>query len=144
MGKVKIVEADTVPWQAVADAVAPEVAARMSRAERDADVRIMHASVGGLQLFEARIAANEEIALHAHAADEVIYILEGELIIGRKRLGPGASVFVAGHTLYGFRSGAQGVRFLNFRGQGNTSFITREELLAMQAMAAPEPRADHR
>jgi len=141
MPKVRIVEADAIAWQPVADAVAPQVAARMSRAEREADVRIMHASVGGLQLFEARIAPNEEIALHAHAADEIIYIIEGELQIGRKRLGPGASVFVAGHTLYGFRSGAAGVRFLNFRGQGNTSFITHEEYLAAQANAAPATEA---
>lgn len=130
MSKVKIVAADSIAWQLVADAVPPDTAARMSRAERDADVRIMHSSADGLQLFEARIAANQEIALHAHAADEIIYILEGELLIGRKRLGPGASVFVAGDTLYGFRSGAVGVRFLNFRGRSNTSFITREEYLA--------------
>ena len=143
MGKVKVVEADTIPWQLVSDAVAPEVAARMSRAERDADVRIMHASVGGLHLFEARIAANEEIKLHAHAADEIIYILEGELQIGRKRLGPGASVFVAGHTLYGFRSGAEGVRFLNFRGQGNTSFITREEFVALKTSASHDHNENH-
>lgn len=133
MSKVEVVEANNIPWQLVADAVAPEVAARMSRAERDADVRIMHSNADGLQLFEVRIAPNEDIALHAHAADEIIYILEGELQIGRKRLGPGASVFVAGETLYGFRSGAAGVRFLNFRGRSNTSFITREEYLAAHA-----------
>ncbi len=133
MSKVKIVAADSIPWQLVADAVAPEVAARMSSAERDADVRIMHSIADGLQLFEARIAANEAIALHAHAADEIIYILEGELLIGRKRLGPGASVFVAGDTLYSFRSGPSGVRFLNFRGHSNTSFITREQYLAAHA-----------
>lgn len=130
MAKVKIVAADAIAWQRVAAAVAPDVAARMSSAEREADVRIMHSQADGLQLFEARIAPDAEIALHAHAADEIIYILAGELRIGRKRLGPGASVFVAGDTLYGFRSGPAGVRFLNFRGRSNTSFITREEYLA--------------
>lgn len=92
--------------------------------------RLLHPGVGSPQLFEARIAPDEEISLHAHAEDEIIYILEGELQIGRKRLGPGASVFVAGNTLYGFRSGAAGVRFLNFRARGNTSFITEEEFRA--------------
>ena len=56
MAKLKIVAADAPPWQAVAAAVAPEVAARMSRAEREADVRILHGGGEGLQLFEARIA----------------------------------------------------------------------------------------
>lgn len=135
MRKVKIVAADTIAWQLVAAAVAPDVAARMSSAEREADVRILHSNADGLQLFEARIAPNQEIALHAHAADEIIYILAGELRIGRKRLGPGASVFVAGETLYGFRSGAAGVRFLNFRGRANTSFITHGEYLAARKHA---------
>jgi uncharacterized cupin superfamily protein len=117
----------------VADAVAPEVASRMSRAEREADVRIVHTAPNGLQMFEAKIAPNEEISLHAHAEDEIIYILEGELLIGRKRLGVGASVFVAGNTLYGFRTGPNGARFLNFRGRANTSFITREEYMSANA-----------
>ena len=136
MGQLKVVIADSVAWQTVADAVAPAVAARMSTAEREADVRILHAGGdNGLQLFEARIAANAEISLHAHAEDEIIYILEGELLIGRQRLGPGASVFVAGNTLYGFRSGTNGLRFLNFRGRGNTSFITHQEFLDAQRKA---------
>ncbi len=133
MGTVRIVEADAIPWQLVADAVAPEVASRMSRAERESDVRIIHTQPNGLQMFEAKIASNEEISLHAHAEDEIIYILESELLIGRKRLGPGASVFVAGNTLYGFRTGPDGARFLNFRGRANTSFITREEYLDANA-----------
>ena len=136
MAKVKVVDSEAIAWQRVAEAVAPEVAARMSPAEREGDVRILHAAQGGLQLFEARIAPNEEISLHAHIADEIIYILAGELQIGRKRRRPGASVFVAGETLYGFRSGPSGVRFLNFRGRGNTSFITREEYLASHASGA--------
>ncbi|MFT4581515.1 MAG: quercetin dioxygenase-like cupin family protein [Gammaproteobacteria bacterium] len=131
MGTVRIVETDSVAWQRVHEAVSPDVSARMSEAERNGDVRILHPGSGGeLQLFEANIAPNDEVSLHAHEADEIIYILEGELQIGRKRLGPGASVFIAGQTLYGFKAGPSGVRFLNFRGEANTSFITREEFMA--------------
>lgn len=133
MGTLRIIAADTIPWQPVAEAVAPEVAERMSRAEREADVRILHTAPDGLQLFEANIAPNEEISLHAHAEDEIIYILEGELLIGRQRLTAGASVFVAGNTLYGFRTGSNGARFLNFRGKATTSFITHEEFRAARA-----------
>lgn len=130
MGTVRIVEAGSIDWQPVHEAVAPEVAERMSQAERDGDVRIFHPGTGGgLQLFEAHIDPDQEVSLHAHAKDEIIYILEGELLIGRKRLGPGASVFVGGQTLYGFKAGPDGVRFLNFRGEANTSFITREEFM---------------
>ncbi|MGR8921907.1 MAG: cupin domain-containing protein [Gammaproteobacteria bacterium] len=131
MGKVRIIATDEIDWQPVHEAVAPEVAARMSPAERDAGVRILHAGADGEpQLFEASIAPDAEVSLHAHEADEIIYILAGEMQIGRKRLGPGASAFIAGQTLYGFRAGPEGVRFLNFRADANTSFITREEYLA--------------
>ncbi len=136
MARIRIIEAGSIDWQPVHTAVAADVAAKMSPAERDADVRLLHTGDGnGLQLFEASIAPDAEISLHAHAEDEIIYILEGELLIGRKRLGPGASAFIAGNTLYGFRSGTAGVRFLNFRGRGNTSFITQAEFLAGRAGA---------
>lgn len=136
MGTVRIVTADSIAWQPVADAVSPDVASRMSRAEREADVRIIHAGANGeLQLFEARIAANDEVSLHAHAADEIIYVLDGNLLIGKKNLGLGASVFVGKNTLYSFRAGPTGVRFLNFRADANTSFITREEYLANRPLS---------
>jgi uncharacterized cupin superfamily protein len=134
MARIHIIASDDVAWQRTDELVAPATAAVMSRAEREADVRMLHAGEGGgLQLFEARIAPDETIALHAHAEDEIIYILEGELRLGRKRLGPGASLFVAGNTLYGFSTGPAGVRFLNFRGRANTSFIPREAYLAARA-----------
>ena len=109
----------------------------MSPAERDADVRILHTGADeSLQLFEVSFAPDQDVSLHAHAEDEIIYILAGEITIGRKRLGPGASVFVAGNTLYGFRTGAAGARFINFRARANTSFITAEEFREQRRSAA--------
>ena len=131
MGRVRIVEAGLADWKPVHEAVKPEVAEKMSSAERDADVNIIHPGTNNEpQLFEASIAPNAKVSLHAHEADEIIYVLAGEMRIGRKKLGPGASVFVAGKTLYGFSAGPAGVRFLNFRGDANTSFITQEEYMA--------------
>ena len=131
MARIRIVASDDDAWRRTDELVAPATAAVMSRAEREADVRMLHTGADdGLQLFEARIAPNETIALHAHAEDEIIYVLDGELRMGRKRLGPGTSLFVAGNTLYGFSTGPAGVRFLNFRGRANTSFIPREAFLA--------------
>ena len=136
MARIRIIEAQAIDWQPVAAAVPPDVAARMSRAEREADVRILHSGQNGqAQLFEARIAADEIVSLHAHAADEIIYILDGELRMGRKRLGPGSSAYICGNTLYGFSAGADGVRFLNFRAAANTPFITRDEFMAAQKKA---------
>ncbi len=136
MGKVKIVEAGATPWLAVRDVVDPAVAEKMSQAERDGQVRIFHAGTEhSPQLFEARLEPNLEVEVHAHEENEIIYVLEGKLLIGKKSLGPGASIFVEGGTLYGFRSGPNGLHFLNFRPRTDEGFVTRDEFLARDARA---------
>ena len=53
--------------------------------------------------------------VHCHSEDEVIYIVQGTMIMGSKRCGPGTLVFMEKGTVYGFTAGDEGVRFLNFR-----------------------------
>ncbi len=53
---------------------------------------------------------------HSHAQDEVIYIVQGGLSMGKRTCGPGTLVFMEKDTVYGFKVGDEGVRFLNFRG----------------------------
>lgn len=55
------------------------------------------------------------VPLHSHGADEVIYILEGELSVGKRVCNPGTVLFIEKDTQYGFTVGGQGVRFLNVR-----------------------------
>ena len=93
-------------------------------------VNLSYDKAAGEGVYYMRMAPGAVTIPHTHGGFEDYLILEGELIIGRKHLGPGASVFVAGNTLYGFRTGPAGARFLNFRGKANTSFISREEYLA--------------
>jgi mannose-6-phosphate isomerase-like protein (cupin superfamily) len=54
-------------------------------------------------------------APHRHSADEILFVLEGEVHFGAYRLGPGDAVAVAAGQRYGFRSGPQGFAFLNYR-----------------------------
>ena len=58
---------------------------------------------------------------HSHAQDEVIYIIQGELSMGRQKCGPGTLIFMEKDTTYGFKVGDEGVRFLNMR-QGKEGF----------------------
>jgi quercetin dioxygenase-like cupin family protein len=82
------------------------------------------------QLLEARYLPNLTVDPHAHEHDEIIYVLEGELIVGSNRLGPGSSVFVPGNTLYSFRTGPNGLRFLNFRPSADNSHILAKDFHA--------------
>lgn len=89
-----------------------------------------------MQLFEVNVPPGHEFEAHAHAADEIIYVLEGDLVLGARVLGAGSSVFVPGHTLYGFKAGPAGLRFLNFRATQDLVYLTKEQFVAQRAGAA--------
>ena len=55
------------------------------------------------------------VPAHSHSADEVIYILEGELKVGQRVCSVGTVLFIEKDTAYSFTVGEQGVRFLNVR-----------------------------
>jgi hypothetical protein len=65
-----------------------------------------------------RSSPRHEVAVeprHYHTADEIIVIVDGEMLLGRRRIGPGTAVAIAGRTLYAFGMGEAGVHFVNFR-----------------------------
>ena len=107
---------------------------RLTPAEvADTSVRLHQGLPGKLQLFEIRLEPGLEISTHAHADDEIIAVVEGELQFGRRVCGPGASLFIPGNTLYGFRAGAEGCRYLNFRARADNTFFTKEDIVEARA-----------
>ena len=103
---------------------------RLTEAEvADTSVRLHHGLPGTLQLFEIRLEPNLQITTHAHADDEIIAIVEGELHVGRRVCGPGSSIFIPGNTLYGFTAGAEGCRYLNFRAQADSSYFGKDDFV---------------
>ncbi len=59
----------------------------------------------GMELQIVRVAPGGQIPSHTHECPEFIYVLEGELIVGEQRLGPGgASVASVGSSHAGVRS----------------------------------------
>jgi quercetin dioxygenase-like cupin family protein len=84
-----------------------------------------------LELFEIRLNPNHENESHAHVEDEILYVLEGSLIFGRRELRAGSAVLIPGSTLYSFKTGENGARFLNFRPRkAERVVIWKDELLA--------------
>ena len=84
---------------------------------------------GHPELFELEVEPDSVTSAHAHDADEIIYVLAGALRFGAHDYGPGSSIMVAARTLYSFRAGPDGCRFLNFRPH-RVPVIPKEELLA--------------
>jgi quercetin dioxygenase-like cupin family protein len=126
MSSIRIVEAGGRPWVTVRDVASDELKANMSAGELDASSRVHHpGGVDELQLFEVALGPNAEIDAHAHVEDEIIVVVEGEMRLGARSLGPGSSVYIEGETLYGFRAGPAGLRFLNFRARQDTSFVPK-------------------
>ena len=53
-------------------------------------------------------------APHSHSAPEILYVLDGAIAFGSRRLGPGDAVGIAADRRYGFRSEGA-FTFLNYR-----------------------------
>jgi quercetin dioxygenase-like cupin family protein len=147
MATIRIVENASVPWFSKAEGE-PEGyeegdEVKLDRLETASptrrSVRFHHeGNDEDLQLLELWFEPGEAIGSHAHLADEIIYVLEGEMIFGRRRLTPGSSVLVPGETLYSFRAGSDGLRFLNFRAHQDLTSLTREQFMALRA-TSPSP-----
>ena len=89
-----------------------------------------------MQLFEVSFPPNHELEAHAHGADEIIYVLEGTVVLGARELGVGSSVFIPGQTLYGLKAGPDGLRFLNFRATQDLVYLNKDAFMAQRGGGA--------
>jgi quercetin dioxygenase-like cupin family protein len=137
MAKITTVRRDEVTHTKVADLYGPSPQDRAS-AVKIPQAEMDHQSVGyyfpgsetELQLFEVGCDPDTKFHPHAHDEDEIIYVIQGELHLGRQVYGSGSAVYVPGSTLYSFSAGPDGLRFLNFRPRHDSTYITSEELRA--------------
>ena len=52
---------------------------------------------------------------HTHTQDEIIYVLEGSVIIGRHEYGPGHALCIPANVRYSVTTGPGGMAFVNYR-----------------------------
>ena len=71
------------------------------------------------------------MTLHSHSADEIIFILDGAMLMGRRRITPGMAMAIDGDTRYRVGVPEEGLAFLNFR--------TRGSIVSMFELGAREP-----
>lgn len=65
-------------------------------------------------------AEEEKRGAHSHEQDEIIFVTEGQIKLGNRLFGPGSAIAVDANTMYYFRSGPEGLSFINFRAQTPT------------------------
>ena len=136
MGTIQFVQPEQKDFAAVADQVerglmSRDIYDRLPEGERSARTCVVHpGSLDQPQLLEIKMAPDSGVSPHAHEADEIIVVVEGEISFGSQVCGPGSSVFIPRETLYSFRAGPGGCRFLNFRPTGEYGYIPKDELLA--------------
>ena len=59
--------------------------------------------------------AGAEAGVHSHSEDEVIFVIEGQMQLGKRLYGPGTALAIPADTLYSFGIGPEGLAFVNFR-----------------------------
>jgi len=150
MAKIEPVEAGSIGWVAAIDTPKAAEHLKTLRPEDLAyKVRMLHlGDEMTMEVFEVDFEPDYFAAPHAHDADEVFYVLQGELRLGRRGYGPGSSIKIPANTLYSFRAGPDGLRFVNFRPRGEVRSIFRDEFMATRKAAdltdAPSWRHEQR
>ena len=109
--------------------------ARMMAASR-LTVPFRHDGPEGFSLVTVEFAPGFIVARHSHTSDCLYYILEGEIFLGRRALGPGDGFFLPADHPYGYRAGPQGVKLLEFRHATGFATTFHEKDMARYRAAA--------
>jgi mannose-6-phosphate isomerase-like protein (cupin superfamily) len=145
MAKIRSRRRDDLQVRRVVDLYTGESGDR-TMLDRVPPAELHHQSVGyyfpggpdECQLFEVRCDPDKQFNPHAHEEDEIMFVLEGELHLGRQVFYAGSALFIPGRTLYAFRSGPEGLTFLNFRPRADRTYISRAELVAARNLKTDE------
>jgi quercetin dioxygenase-like cupin family protein len=131
MAAIRFFDPDATDFLHAADVYPDALKQQLTDVEvSDTAIRLHQGLPGKLQLFEIRLEPGLEVGAHAHNDDEIVYVVDGEMHVGRRVCGPGSSMFIPGNTLYAFRAGPQGCRYLNFRAHADSTYFTKEHFVA--------------
>jgi quercetin dioxygenase-like cupin family protein len=124
---------EDTPVTVTRDVIPEERRAAYGEGELGTTLRYFHTgSATEPQLFEVTVEPDGVIAPHAHDEAEIIYVLDGEMHMGARLLTPGSSVFIPGRTLYSFRAGPEGLRFIEFGARQDRSYIAQKDFVAQR------------
>jgi mannose-6-phosphate isomerase-like protein (cupin superfamily) len=139
VGTVRVADEQVLEWEGSDQARTEALLARgivFTPEELAGKTRMHHkGSESEPELFEVRFGPDTVVHSHAHLQDEIIYVISGQLVLGSRVLEAGSSVFVGGNTLYSFRTGPEGVHFVNFRPRSGAGYLSKDEFMAQRGAA---------
>ncbi|MBX3705366.1 MAG: hypothetical protein KF911_01945 [Pseudomonadales bacterium] len=77
------------------------------------------------------LPAGFEVPRHYHTEDEIIFVVSGSMLLGRRQLTPGAALAIDEGTIYRFRAGPDGLGFLNFRTSNPWAVLADQNMVAI-------------
>ena len=128
MKKIEFVNARDIAFRKVSNFAPESFLKLLSDEEHKTEVKT-HFPGGGdrLYLIEVKEVPDAQATHDAHEKDEIFCVLEGEMHFGSRICAAGDSISILGGTLYTFRTGPKGCRYLKFTGTADYSFITRDQ-----------------
>ncbi|MEP7349387.1 MAG: hypothetical protein ABI668_05465 [Sphingorhabdus sp.] len=136
MARVRLHDVADPDWRVIGDWTSDEIRNQISDLELASSIREHErGNSESLQLFEVKFLSHTIVDTHAHDEDEIMYVVEGEMILGERVLKPGSSIYIKGSTLYGFRAGPNGLRVLNFRPRLDATYISAAAFGAKRSAA---------
>lgn len=140
MGTVRIADTATTEWEGSNQAKTQAMLARgikFTPEELAGQSRQHHpGSDTECELVEVKFGPDTVVHPHVHLQDEIIYVVSGQLILGSRVLEPGSSVFIGERTLYSFRTGPEGVHFVNFRPRSGAGYLSKDEFMTERKASA--------
>jgi quercetin dioxygenase-like cupin family protein len=91
---------------------------------------------GGFSLVSIDFAPGFLLPRHSHSSDCLYYIVDGQIVMGKRTLGPGDGFFLPAEQPYAYYAGPKGVKLLEFRHE--TAFdmkISEKDMVAYHAKA---------
>ena len=70
---------------------------------------------GGFSLVTVDFGPGFLLPRHSHSSDCLYYIVEGQIVMGKRELGRGDGFFLPADQPYAYRAGPEGVKLLEFR-----------------------------
>ncbi|MEX5633165.1 cupin domain-containing protein [Parafrankia sp. FMc2] len=75
-----------------------------------------------LSVFHEKAQPGEQVKPHRHGTHQLNYVLRGELVFGRRRVGPGMGFFTP-DLLYAWRAGEEGAEWIEIHAGEPAIFV---------------------
>lgn len=128
MKRIEFAHSKDIAPRTVSDFAPASFLSLLSKEEQQTQVKThFPGGEGRLFLMEIQDVPNAQATLHAHEKDEIFFVLEGEMHFGSRICSAGDSISILAGTLYTFRAGPNGCRYLKFTAAADNSFVTKEQ-----------------